>query len=256
MRKYTLALAALAVLGACTTASNDTLLATAPEATRALTYHHQLVRAAGLTNVPKAVANQRNAEIGTASGAGMAVTGALNGVGALSNIAAGGLGLLTFLSSPPAGPESWDHMIAELPPTASPEAFAGKVQQVYLKPLDRALRARGYVPQPAADMPGQIVYLAPGCGKKRSGMYDPDCSYIFAITLQPKASLGGKRVYLMTPAENAPMHGLNGSGLNAPLLRKAADAYPAEVSVYVAPRRVAEGWTPPMLYRQGKPHPL
>lgn len=258
MRSYIVTLATCAALGACTTASNDTPMSTSPEVTRETTWQDQLVKSAGLTNVPKAVANQRNAEIGSASAAGMAVTGAASGVGALSNFAAGGLGILTFLSSPPAGPESTDHMIVELSPTESPEVFAAQIQQFYLRSLDSSLRAKGYQPQLLPGAPGQKVYASPDCKTTRHGNYDRQCSYSVSFALEAKGTRAGKQVYRVQAGETNPSQGLNmnPNGMNAVIFRRAADAFPGKVSVYVAPRKQAEGWTPPMLYSRGKPWPL
>lgn len=253
MKTLVIAMAALSLLGACTT---KTRTASPPAVTRSQTYQDQLVFAAGLTNVPKAASSRQNTEIGTASGAGMAVTGALNGVGGLSNLAAGGFGFLTFLTSPPAGAESWDHLIVELPAGASPDAFAAQVQKVFLKPVDGALRAKGYAPQAFPEMPGQVYYAAPGCARKRGGTIDKKCSYALTIELQPKGRLDSRQVYLAVPAETSPVVGIKQDGLNAPILRRVADAFPSQTSVYVAPRRMEQGWTPPMLYSRGKPLPL
>lgn len=256
MRQPVLALALSALLMGCTSQTAQAPNANGSQVTRNTTAEEQLVVAAGLTNVPSARVNQANAELGAVGGAGMAVTGALQGVGGLSNLASGGLGLLTFLTSPPAGPESWDHLIVRLPAGASPDAFAAQIQAVYLSPVRRQLLSQGYQEVPETQNPGQLMFAKPGCGKKRNGNYDFSCSYVLAVTLTSKGSLGADRVYLATFGESPDLVGFQQSGLNAQILKRAVDAYPGKVSLYVAPRRTDKGWTPAMLYDRGKPHLL
>lgn len=212
--------------------------------------HLALAHAAGL-NPPSAITSAAKAEGGAARDVALAGAAAVNPVG-MSNVAGFGLGVLSVLAAPPEGPEVWDTTLVKLPTGSSPDRFAADMQ-VAVEKMTGAWARPGYtrITSPR----GQTLYAS--CAGAAGALPPIRCLQGIEVVLTPMGKMGGSTVYVMRLEQYGSARLFSPSPLNNVDQHKALSrAFPGRVYTYLAPRRMAKGWTPAAIYDAGRTYPL
>lgn len=159
-------------------------------------------------------------------------------------------GLLGVMATPSAGPGYEQQMIFQSASGGERRAIEQRISEALYKGSGRNYAAQGYKRiSEQGDHPA-VVFAKDGCPLTRHGYYKRSCSEAFIAIISNDANiLAGKPYHVGVFSTDAPAD-------KRAFYRRAVDAMPNELSLYLPPETIGGIAKPARLYRKGREVPL
>lgn len=157
-----------------------------------------------------------------------------------------GVGLLSVITSPGPTLDNSPHILTTIPASVNPETKRLAFSQAVFRASGMDPVSKGYKQIQNPNVPSAVLFIKDGCKMDRRGYYNRGCSLRFNTSVwKPKGAPKGDTyvVGFTVPGDVKNYEAF---------AKRVVDQMPAELSLYIPPKKVKGQLQPAKLYHKGK----